>query len=332
MPIRGYVCPPGGEAPGRQNEVEYCLTKCQLPCVTAPLLAAMWKADTGNYHQGDYISASMLAGSGCSRQVMFERYQDFYDQPTKRYWPFRGTHAHAIVEGAADIIAPYGWLQEIRMATELAYPEPAPVFDEHGQWTGDVDSSKDLVITVRGTCDAYNPVTRTLVDCKSMADRKVEMMIKGSTPGTYSKHLQDSWIAQLNIYRFLIGRTPIPAEVKAQFKAHGLPALRGKTFPSPTRLFIQGIAMMSHPVSGGRIAHKERGKVTLYDIDNVPVWSMQEIEDYIRPKALMWYKALNLKQTPPVVSPDKSWLCKNCAFYNTACFPEQERAASEETE
>jgi len=330
MPLIGYVCPPGGEEPGRQNHVEYCLNGCAQPCVTPPLLAAMWKSDTGNYHQGDYISASMLAGSGCTRQVMFERYETFYDLPQKRYWPFRGTHAHSIVEGAADVIAKYGWLQEIRMATTLKYPLPAPVFDASGEWTGDYDSAKDLEIVVRGTCDAYNPLTQVLVDCKSMADKKVEMMIKGSTPGTWSKHLQDSWIAQLNIYRYLISKTTVPERVHTEFASHGLPKLKGKTFPAPKKLYIQGIAMMSHPVSGSKVAHKERGKVTLYDLDNVPVWTISDIEDYIRPRALSWYRALNLKQTPPVVPADKSWLCKNCAFYNSACFPEKEREANTE--
>jgi hypothetical protein len=291
----------------------------------------MWKADTGNYHQGDYISASMLAGSGCGRQVMLERYQDFYDLPTKRYWPFRGTHAHAIIEGAGDIIAKYGWLQEIRMATKLEYELPQPVFDEHGNWTGDYDSSKNLEIVVRGTTDAYNPYSRTLTDMKSMADKKVEMMIKGSTPGTYSKHLQDSWVAQLNIYRYLISKTEIPDWVHTAFKEHGLPKLKGKLFPAPTKLFIQGIAMMSHPVSGSKLAHKERGKVTLYDIDHVPVWSIEETEDFIRPRALEWYRALNLKITPPVVSKDKEWLCRNCAFHEKVCFPAQERDSQEQS-
>jgi len=326
MPLKGYVCPPGGEEPGRQNELEYCLTGCQLPCVTPPLLAAMWKADTTNYHQGDYISASMLAGSGCSRQVMFERYEDFYEQPTRRYWAFRGTHAHSIVEGAADLIAPYGWLQEIRMSTTLTYDLAAPVFDEHGQWTGDFDSTKDLEIVVRGTCDAYDPVRRVLVDCKSMSDKKVDMMIKGSTPGTYSKNLQDSWVAQLNIYRYLIARTPIPSEIRATFRELNLPLPRGKHFPAPTRLFIQGIAMMSHPVSGSRLDVRARGQTTLYDIDHVPVWSMQETEDFIRPRALEWYKALNLKKMPPVVPKDKDWLCRSCAFNGHHCHPEEERA------
>lgn len=329
MPLEGYVCPEGGEEPGRQNPVTYCLTQCQQPCVTPPLLAAMWKADTENYHRGDYISASMLAGSGCTRQVLFERYEPFYDLATKRYWPFRGTHAHAIVEGAADLLEPYGWLQEIRMATTLTFAEhPAPILSSTGEFTGSYDESKPLQVVVRGTCDAYNPVTRTLVDCKSMSDKKVEMMIKGSTPGTWSTHLQDSWIAQLNIYRYLISKTAVPRQVKTAFKKHGLAPLPGKTFPAPDKLYIQGIAMMHHPVSGSKLAFKEPRKgINVYDIDDVPVWSLEETEAYIRPRALEWYRALVLQEKPPVVPPDKAWLCKNCAFHNTACFPEAERGA-----
>lgn len=334
MPLKGYVCPEGGEEPGRQNEVEYCLTKCARPCVTPPLLAAMWKSDSENYHRGDYISASMLAGGGCARQTMLERYEPFYDLPTKRYWPFRGTHAHRIVEEAADVIAPYGWLQEIRMQTTLTYPElNAPIFDSNGEFSGMYDETSALQVVVRGTCDAYNPLRRELVDCKSMADTKVEMMIKGSSPGSWSKNLQDNWIAQLNIYRFLIARTPVPQEVRDQFAKYGLPPLKGKTFPAPTKLFIQGIAMMSHPVSGSSLAHKTKGRgVTVYDIDHVPVWTMQEIEEYIRPLALQWYRSLSLKQLPPVVPESKKWMCPGCSFYKKQCNPEEERKNADNAE
>lgn len=325
MPLKGYVCPPGGEEPGRQNPVEYCLSVCSQPCVTAPLLAAMWKADTTNYHAGDYISASMLSGSGCSRQVMFERFADFYEQPTRRYWAFRGTHAHSIVEGAADIISPYGWLQEIRMSTTLTYDLPAPLFDENGVWTGGFDRSKPLEIVVRGTCDAYDPVGRQLVDCKSFSDAKAQMFATGTMKGTYSKNLQDSWVAQLNIYRYLIANTPVPGHVHEQFEKLGLPPLTGSTFPAPEKLFIQGIGMMSHPVSGSTVGVKSRGQTTLYTIDHVPVWSLEETEAYIRPRALEWYKALNLKIKPPVVPKDKDWLCKSCCFNGNQCHPEQER-------
>lgn len=327
MPLKGYVCPEGGEEPGRQNEVEYCLTKCKSPCVTPPLLAAMWKSDSENYHRGDYISASMLAGGGCMRQTVLERSEPFYDLPTKRYWPFRGTHAHRIVEEAADVLAPYGWLQEIRMSTTLDFDLPAPVFSDSGEFTGSYDENRALQVVVRGTCDAYNPLLRTLVDCKSMSDAKIEIMLKGTSPGTWSANLQDNWIAQLNIYRWLIARTPVPDYVREEFAKHGLPELKGRTFPAPTRLFIQGIAMMSHPVSGATVAHKTKGRgVTLYDIDHVPVWTLSETEEYVRPLALRWYKALSLGVLPPVVPETKKWMCKNCAFFQKACNPEPEWA------
>ena len=325
MPLEGYVCPPGGEKPGRKNAVEYCLSQCAQPCVTPPLLAAMWKSDTENYHQGDYISASMLAGSGCMRQTYLERFEGFHDLPTKRYWPFRGTHAHKIVEEAGDILAPYGWLQEIRLSTTMTFPDlPAPLFADSGEFAGTFDFDRPLQVVIRGTCDAYNPVRSELVDCKSMADTKVQMMIEGSSPGTYSRHLQDNWIAQLNIYRWLISKTPVPDDIRAELLGHGLPPLEGEYYPAPEKLYIQGIAMMSHPVSGSKLAHKVKGKkVQVYNIDSVPVWSLEDIEAYLRPLALKWYKALNLRRMPKPIGVDKKWMCPNCAFYKDKCNPEE---------
>jgi len=288
----------------------------------------MWKSDTENYHRGDYISASMLAGSGCMRQTFLERFEDFHDLPTKRYWPFRGTHAHKIVEEAAGILAPYGWLQEIRMSTVLVFPDlPAPIFSAAGEFEGSFNFDTPLQVVVRGTCDAYNPFRKDLVDCKSMADTKVEMMIEGASPGLYSRNLQDSWVTQLNIYRWLISHTPVPDEVRAELRRHGLPELEGVNYPAPDRLYIQGIAMMSHPVSGSKHAHKVKGRgVKVYEIDAVPVWELADIEAYVRPLALKWYKALNMRRQPKPVGKDKSWMCKNCAFYKKACNPELEWA------
>jgi hypothetical protein len=299
-----------------------------------PLLASMWKSDTGNIHTNDYLSASMLAGGNCMRQTYYERYEPFYEVPQKRFWPFRGTMIHTFIEGAGDLIERYGWMQEMRMETSLTYAMAAPVFEEDGTWTGDFDSTKDLEIKLKGTTDAYNPFTRTLVDLKSLADAKVQMMIKGSSPGTYSKHLQDSWIAQTNIYRFLAARTRITPEMRALWAKYDLPEIKGRTLPAPTNLVIQGVAMMSTPRSGAAFAHKERGTTTLYDIDRVPVWNIQEIEDFIRPRALTWYKALTMRQVPGVVGKDKAWLCGVCAFNGEKvegqiCHPTAERAAKE---
>lgn len=392
MPLRGYVCPQGGEEPGRANPIDYCLGSCKNPCVAPPLLGAMFKADTENYHQGDYISASMLAGEGCARQVVYERYEDFYDLPRKRFWPFRGTVIHRICEGAGDFIEQFGWLQEMRTQVALTYPMAAPVFEiltrerpadelaalthreylrasfeadkwlaeqrlpTHGtlrdnlvvalqrpidpvevteRFTGDYDSSKDLVINVRGTADGYNPFIRTLADMKSQADAKADMVIRGTKQGEFSKNLEDSHVWQFNIYRWLIAQTKVPPELNDRFEALGLPRLKAKTFPAPTRLWMQGISMMEIPRSGVTYAYTKRGQTTLYDIDDVPVLTMQQIEDFVRPRALFWYKHLKLGLPAPVVGEKKAWLCRSCAFNGEVidgerCHPTAERAAQAE--
>lgn len=186
MPLIGYVCPPGTATEGERHKVEYCLSQCPLPCVSPPLLAAMYEAERTNHHTGVYISASMLAGDNCARKTVYERTFDFYEHPTKRFWPFRGTHAHSIIERARDLVAPFGWLQEMRMAVPIKYPGvPAPVLDA-GRWTGAYDTSRDLEIILGGTVDAYNPGIRELHDYKSMADVKAyewyEYLVLGKTP------------------------------------------------------------------------------------------------------------------------------------------------------
>ncbi|MES2177833.1 MAG: hypothetical protein V4550_08185 [Gemmatimonadota bacterium] len=129
MPLAGFVCPPGGESPGRQNKIEYCLEGCKHPCVTAPLLGALWQADQDNYHKTDYISASMIAGTNCMRQTVLERFEPYYELPQKKFWPFRGTLAHRLCEDAAGFIDKFGWIQELKMSATLQYPDhPAPVF------------------------------------------------------------------------------------------------------------------------------------------------------------------------------------------------------------
>jgi hypothetical protein len=339
-PLRGFTCPPGGEEPGRRNTIDYCLGACKKPCVMPPLLGAMWGLEHNNIHIGDYISASMLAGEGCPRQTVNERYTSFWDEPRRRFWPFRGTIAHKMCEGSDTLIAKYGWLQEVTLLVPLEYDEPAPVFelraDDTGAlvktFTGDYDSTQKLVVNVRGTFDAYNPYQSVLADLKSMAWYKVMATIKGTKKGLYSKNLEDSHVLQFNFYRWLISKTVITDEQRETFRSYGLPALKGKTFPAPKQLVMQAIEMMELPRSGGTYALKERGATTLYDIDPVPVLPLHEIEAIVRPRALQWYKWLVLRQPTPVVPEESDWLCKNCQFNGEllthgSCFPSKERAA-----
>lgn len=322
MPLKGFTCPPTVPTAGNRNEIAHCLGSCPHPCTSPPLLNAIYRADQANHHVGNYISASMLSGSLCPRQTVFERRHDFYEQPVRRYWSFRGTHAHSIIEGGAETLAEFGWLQELRMAVPLEYPnEPAPIFDE-GEFTGKFDNTKPLIITLGGTTDAYNPTKAPypLWDFKTTADVKAEMLIKGTKGGTYSPNLDDRWVVQTNVYRWLVANTPIPAAVKKRLK------LKGKFYPAPEWLGIQAIAMMSMPRTG--MAYELKYKK--YEIDDVPIIPLDEIEQLIRTEALKWFRWLVLGDTPPVVSAEMSWLCKSCAFNGDLipgerCRPSQER-------
>lgn len=324
MSLEGYRCPPGTPTHGNINKVEHCLNTCPHKCVSPPLLAAMWKASLEDYHKGTYISASMLSGGGCDRQTVFERTEPFYAEPRKRYWPFRGTHAHSIIEGASDLIRQYGWLQELRMLVEFEFPElPAPIFDGD-TFTGEYDTTKSLIIYVGGTTDSYNIVTKELWDMKTCADVKADMMIRATKPGTLSPHLEDSWVRQVNIYRYLLAHTRIPPDIRKEFK------IKDKFYPAPEKLGIQAISMMEIPITGKPYQARD---YKIYPIADVPLWSLEDTEKYIRTEAMKWYRYLVLKELPAVVPADKQWICNGCAFNGEVyadgiCFPKAERKAT----
>lgn len=311
--LRGYTCPPTAPTAGNRNDIEHCLGVCPHPCISPPLLAAIWSAEQKNHHQGAYVSASMISGAGCRRQTYYERFSDFYESPRRRFWPFRGTMAHRIIEDAGGVVEPYGWMQELRMKVPLEFPdEPAPVLDADGFFTGVFSDTDHLTIDMGGTTDAYNPFIKRLDDYKTMADAKVQGFIKGSMGGSYSPHFGDAWVMQLNIYRWLIAHTPITADWKKQFKKHGLTPPKGKFFPAPEQLHIQAVSMMEVPISGQPYQPMRAG--TPYDIDPIPVLPLEEIEVIIRAGALQWYDALVLGHIPPVVKKSDRWMCKSCPF------------------
>jgi hypothetical protein len=77
--------------------------------------------------------------------------------------------------------------------------------------------------------------------------------------------------------------------------------------------------------------HFKKGREeALYEIDDVPVLPLDEIEQIVLTEALRWYHWLVLKELPPVVTKEQSWLCKSCAFNGDLikgerCHPNQER-------
>jgi hypothetical protein len=288
----------------------------------------MWRANHGNYHKGSYISSSMLAGSGCARQTWYERFYDFYETPRRVYWPYRGTVAHALIEDTGDEAQKHGWMQEIRMSVPLVYEDlPEPVFDENGAWTGDFNHDKPLVITLRGTCDAYNVLDRRLDDYKTLADTKIPDFLAGKQGGEYSKTIKDSWVLQLNTYAWLIARTRVD-EYLPWFEEYGFTVPASGFFPKPETAHIQMITMME-PILTGSNYTPLRSK-QIFEVDAVPVLDDSIIEPFIREEALKWHRYLVLGQKPPVVSKEDSWLCKGCSMngeliFGERCFPNKER-------
>lgn len=327
--LKGFTCPPQVPTAGTRNELSWCLSSCPHPCVAPPLLLAIYEAEQSNYHQGAYISASMLSGASCARQTWFERKEDVWDHPLKRYWSFRGTHAHSMIEAGAAKLAPHGWIQELHMSVPLTYEnECAPIFDAQGAFTGKFDTDKPLVIDIGGTCDAFKPGKKPypMWDFKSMADAKADMFVRGEKGGKFSPNLEDRWVWQLNIYRWLVSQTAISPAIKKQYK------LKGKFFPAPEFIGIQGISMMEIPRSG--MPYKLRGsKEHIRDIDDVPLLPLEDVEAFVREKAIIWYHWLVLGEKPPVVEDAMSWICKNCPFNGEVisgerCFPRRERQAA----
>lgn len=329
MPLAGFACPPWVPTAGQQNAIAHCLGSCPHPCASPLLLNAVWRANHANHHKGAYISASLFAGNACARQTTYERFYDFYEQPTRTWWPFRGTVVHTVIEhaGLEDMLQ-YGWLQELRMAVPLTYPDvPSPVLTEDGTFTGEF-SDEPLTVTLGGTTDAYNVRTRELHDFKSMADEKVEMFAKAGK-------VEKKWEIQLNVYRWLVSQTPTPSYVKAAFGD-----TVGEFLPPPEKLVIQGIGMMNFPRTGSAIGLKVREdgsrykRYAEYTIEDVRVWSLDETEAFVRTEAIKWYRYFLLRHEAPIVDEENRWLCKGCAFNGEVvqggvCFPTREARAEQ---
>lgn len=285
--LKGFRCPAWGEEPGRDNKISYCVRKCTRPCVAPHILAAMLNEEKKNPHKGKMISVTMLTG-GCKRQTTLERAIDFYVEPDRKLPTFRGTLIHSIVDKSkTKEIIKAGWLIEHHM--EL------PVKTKSGEWT------------LSGTADSIDRTNRILYDIKTLQEYAVEKLIKGTNAGTWSNHIPDQYVKQLNLYRYLGAKTDSfeVDTLKLQLIAFGKMILTGTT--------------IEHRVRVGRYYETQE-----FTIPDIPILEDSLVESWIHKEGDEWYNILFNNEVAPVCSEDWSWLCKSCVFYGTKHCPDPE--------
>lgn len=284
MGLKGFKCPSWGEEPGRNNKISYCINKCSMPCVAPNVLSAILKSDKDNPHKGKTISTTMLCG-GCKRKTFLERNVDYYVEPDKRLPSFRGTMVHALVEEGAT--------KEVKKVWKLETSMALPVTTASGDW----------ILT--GTLDVYDPKRKTIFDIKTLQDYAVDKLVKGKEGGTWSEHIPDQYVKQLNIYRYM---------------AHKL----GLFEVNELRLQIIGFGRMI--LTGTQVTMKVRksGEYVeeVYDVPNVPILDDKLIRSWIDREGDEWYRILYGDDFAPVCDEDWAWLCKYCQFNGTEHCPD----------
>ena len=275
--LKGFVCPPiSGEEPGRKNELKYCVSGCKAPCTSGIVLSAIVKHTNDNPHTGQRISATMICG-GCSRKSLLERTVDYYIEPSQGLPTLRGSLLHAVIEQGKSKELSKNYLIEQHM--EL------PVTTKSGSWT------------LSATIDLFDKKRKTLYDTKTLQTYSVEKLVKGQNKGTWSDHISDQYVKQLNIYRYVGEKTKL-------FKAKKL-RLQIIDFG---RLILTGTTV-------GLKTQATKWKEELYEVPNVPILPDSLVEEWINTQGDKWYRILFMNEPAPVYDDGYDWLCKSCQFY-----------------
>jgi len=288
MALIGFRCPDYGESPGRANKISYCVKHCSMPCVAPHVLVAMLENEEKNPHKGKIISVTQLTG-GCKRKSFLERTVDYYVEPDKKLPTFRGTLVHSVVEEAKSLrLKRAKWILEEHL--EL------PVSTKSGSWT------------LSGTLDAYDPGRKTIYDIKTLQDYAVGKMIKGENEGTWSKHISDAYVKQLNLYRYM-------AHELKRFKVN--------------RLRLQVIGFGRLFLTGTSVKYGTKKDLQVYTVPDVPILPKETVEEWIQSEGDQWYRILFEHAAAPVRDEDYKWLCKICQFYQTEYCPNPELEAAQ---
>jgi hypothetical protein len=237
------------------------------------------------------IGVTRLCG-GCKRKTLLEKTLPFYTEPKRALPTYRGRLIHSLIEDCAEQLAPYGWDLEMKLAL--------PVTTKSGQWT--------LV----GILDALDRNRGELYDNKTFQDYALAKMATGSNAGTWSDHVPDNYVKQLNIYRYMVEQTE-SIEIR--------------------KLRVQVITFGELVLTGTSPELKLKKGFKWYDdkfeIPDVPVLDNSIVENIIENEGDEWYRILYEGEAAPVREPDWAWLCKFCTFKGTKYCPDPSKEAQE---
>lgn len=301
MPVTGFRCPETAPTAGVSNDPEHCFDHCPHQCLPSGILRRIWHETKHNVHKGDLITATAL--KGCPRKLWLERTRDYPAKPYQLYWSTRGGLYHGWLDMPAD-----GVMTETRMFKQV------PVGPEAPWW-------------LSGAFDYYDGREHllyrrySLEDYKSQADKGAFYVLR---EGAKPEH-----IAQLNIYRWLMtngrmGGVDGPEltlrvdkmvlhyvymnQVISTGRRH-IETSRGFAPPKETPLEV------SREIIGRTKRNAPITQIT-YDIPAVPVWTEQEVLDYLSENGPEIVRAFRYPDyTPAGVMGDESnnWECGYCS-------------------
>ncbi len=266
------------KSPDGKNELKYCLSGCKAPCTSGGVLSAIMKHTNDNPHKGKRISATMLVG-GCSRKSLLERTEDYYIEPSQGLPTLRGSLLHALVEQGKSKELEKNYLIEQHM--EL------PVTTKSGSWS------------LSATLDLYDKKRKTLYDTKTLQSYAVEKLVRGENNGTWSAHISDQYVKQLNIYRY-IGK---------KLKLFNAKKLRLQIIDFG-RLILTGTTVNLK-------SQATRWKEESYEVPDVPILPDNLVEEWVNTKGDLWYQILYQGKPAPVYDDGYDWLCRSCPFFQS---------------
>lgn len=143
-------------------------------------------------------------------------------------------------------------------------------------------------VTISGKIDKYIIPTATLEDYKTIDDDRVKKLVDG---------LPEDYIWQSNIYGWLLRAAN---HIVKAIKIHFFSFKYGYT---------SGEECLISP---------KWGNPTWAKIPACPVYDQRRIEDFLKHRV----KDITRSDIPPIIGPDKRWICPSCPFARTHCWKE----------